>query len=645
MGSVRVFRLLEGSLVVLFFVQATRTAFAMLLGMVNVTLSTGQVSPAVVNSHLLLIVILVPAWFSPRIRSALPETLRVSAVLVAVARVVMALPFGLLLARLYAALALVALGGVYFASLLRANRRSWLSAMAAGFALDQLFRARDTFDLSLQSGFEMPIADLRYRIPWYVAQIVLSLILILAGMLARRLTRQESYEPAFLTPLGGLAVGAFFALETIVLAMPNVVARWAGVPYAGLVPWLLLATTLPLVPSVRNLMGQTFGMFAERSRGWVWLFILLLVIVVGNRLGGFGAAGALVVAQFIAVLLLWWIPRSPDPTELEQVGPSISLGLLACALLVYAYSLTFVHVPALEWLGGQGVIVVLVAAALLGLPGLAWHESDPWLERPATPAGGTVAFVAPVVVLGLILSGLGAGQVDLTPRDALRVATYNVNGGYDADGVFQLESIADVIEISLADVVVLQEVDAGTPPGYGIDQVQFLARHLGMYQLFQPTGEHVRGVAVLSRWPISQPAGALLPGDGDRFGIVRGLVQDAASSRSVTVVGAQLAPGSEEERLQQVAVLLNLTGEDTPLVLAADLGASPQDVVYRQLLETGFLDPDTALGIERGFTFPAADPTERRDYILLRDLFPRDALQANSTASDHRLVVVEVEWP
>jgi endonuclease/exonuclease/phosphatase family metal-dependent hydrolase len=113
----------------------------------------------------------------------------------------------------------------------------------------------------------------------------------------------------------------------------------------------------------------------------------------------------------------------------------------------------------------------------------------------------------------------------------------------------------------------------------------------------------------------------------------------------VTVIGAQLAPGSEEERLQQVAVLLNLTGEDTPLVLAADLGASPQDVVYRQLLETGFLDPDTALGIERGFTFPAANPTERRDYILLRDLFPRDALQVNSPASDHRLVVVEVEWP
>lgn len=641
MGAARVFRLIEGSLVTLFFVQALRIVFAILLSMTSGALAARQVDLVIINSHIALVVALVLPWFSPRSRTALPRTLVISAILIAILRVLIALPVPVL--RLYAGVALIGFGGVYLASLLRANWRAWISATIVGISLDQLLRAVDTYDLSLRVFVvQIPMGTRTLGIPWLAVQIVLSAVVILIGLAARRSARQEPYEPAFLNVWGGLAIGGFWAIEMIILGMPGVMARWADVSYAGLVPWLLLVTTLPLLPSIRQLIGQTLGLFDERLRGWVWLLVLLLAIVVGNRLGGVAAAGILVAAQFAAILSLWWIPNTSDVPEIEQVGPSFSMGMFALAILVYAYSLTFEYIRALAWLKEQGLIVVLAAVVLLIFPRL-WRDEDLWQAPAIVPKGLAITFVAPLVVFGLMLSGFGAGPPPVTGT-TLRVATYNINGGYDAGQNFQLEVIARTIEASLADVVVLQEVDAGRPVGYGIDQVQFLARRLHMYQYYQSTGGELYGIAILSRWPISAPSHLMLPSPGRQMGAIRVLLKDTATERTVTVIGAQLSPGQESERSDQLSVLLSLA-DSTPMLLAADLGSSPDDMVYRQLLASGFVDPDTVLGIERGFTTPARNPTLRHDYILTRGLIPLDSRQVESMASDHRLVVVEVGWP
>lgn len=641
MGAARVFRLIEGSLVTLFFVQTLRIVFAVLLSMTSGALAARQVDLVIINSHIALVVALVLPWFSPRSRSALPRTLVISAILIAILRGLVALSVPVL--RLYAGVALIGFGGVYLASLLRASWRAWISATIVGLSLDQLLRAVDTYDLSLRVFVvQIPMGTRTLGIPWLAAQIVLSAVLVLIALAARRSTRQEPYEPAFLNVWGGLAIGGFWAVEMVVLGMPGVIARWAGVSYAGLVPWLLLVTTLPLLPSVRQLIGQTLGLFDERLRGWVWLLVLLLAIVVGNRLGGLAAASILVAAQFAAILSLWWIPNTSDAPEIEQVGPSFSMGMFALAVLIYAYSLTFEYIRALAWLKEQGLIIVLAAVVLLIFPRL-WRDEDLWQAPAIVPKGLAITFVAPLVVFGLMLSGFGANPPPVVGT-TLRIATYNINGGYDAEQGFQLEVIARTIEASLADVVVLQEVDAGRPVGYGIDQVQFLARRLRMYQYYQSTGGELYGIAILSRWPISAPSQVMLPSPGRQMGAIRVLLQDSASGRYVTVIGTQLSPGQEDERTDQLSVLLSLA-DSSPMLLAADLGASPDDVVYGQLLASGFVDPDTVLGIERGFTTPARNPTLRHDYIFTRGLIPLDARQVESFASDHRLVVVEVGWP
>lgn len=642
-ASTRIFRLVEGALVMLFLLQSARAVFAILVSTVSRALNIDEVDPLIATSHLVLVMVLALPWLAPRRRTLLPRVLLLSAVGVALGRLAVSVP--LQLVQLYGGMAALGFGGVYLSSLLRANRRMWVTVIIVGLTFEQLLRAGDTYDLTLHARTDIPVGALRLQMPVWVLQAVLCVILLAVAVYARRSARHEPYEPGFLTTLGGLAFGAFLALEFLALGLANVVARWANVPYPVILPWLLLATGLPLLPGVRDFVGQTFHIFDDQVRGWVWLFIFLLMLIVGNRLVGIGSAGALILAQFMAVMLLWWVPIPPEADEIEQVGPSLSFGLFAFAVLVYAYSLTFELGERVPLIQGQVLFVLLIAGALVGLPRLFWREVDPWTEPISLPRLLPAAYVAPLVVVGLVLGGPRSSQGVPPVPEELRVATYNINSGYDERGIFQLERAALTIEASLADVVMLQEVDTGLPVSYGVDEAVYLGRRLGMEHVYLPMVEHSRGVAILSRWPLTQQTGTAIQ-QNSPMAAVRARLVDPPSGRTIDIVSAELMPSVDESlRLQQLGYLFSLFDPAAPTVLGVDLGTGTTDIAYLQLTPVSFQDADVLLGIEHGFTVPASDPTERHDYVMVRGLVPHEARHVESLASDHRLVVVRLTAP
>jgi endonuclease/exonuclease/phosphatase family metal-dependent hydrolase len=640
--SNRVFRFVEGSLVVLFVLQAARIAIALLLSGVTRALDTGAVDVVLATAHLMLIMMLALPWLAPRSRTVLPRVMLVCAILAGAARLAASVPITIV--QLYSSILTLGFGGVYLSSVLRANRRTWVTILVLGLTAEQLLRSLDSYDLLFHNETNIAVGDFRLQMPLLIIQAILVACLVIVSIFARRSARFEPYDPGFLTTTGGLAFGGFLALEFLVLGLPNIIARWSDVPYETIVPLILLATAVPLLPSVRDFGQQILGVFDERLRGWVWLFILLLLLIVGNRVNGLGSASALLLAQFMAVMLLWWMPSPPEPDEVEQVGPSLSLGLFIFVALTYFFSLTFAVSSGLGFLRGQGLTVALIAAVFSGLPRLAWREHDPWAEASLIPRSLPAAFVAPVVVFGMLMSGAHAIQPASIMGQSVRIATYNINDGYDENGIFQLEFAAQTIEASLADIVLLQEADIGRPTSYGTDEVRYLARRLKMYEAYLPISGHERGVAVLSRWPIIARQSVAITGDG-AIVAVRVRINDPVTARTLDVVSAQLSPGAEEVRLQQLAYLFSLMDPQMPTVLGVDLGTTPEDIAYQQLTSVSFTDPDVILGIENGFTYPAVEPTERRDYVLLRGFTARDARQVKSAASDHRLVVVEIMWP
>jgi endonuclease/exonuclease/phosphatase family metal-dependent hydrolase len=643
MSSGRLYRLLESSLIALFVIQAIRLSMAVLVGSLQRVFEAEPVALLLVYGHGFLLVAVFLPLLSPRRSSRLSTVLSLSAILVAILRVIAA--FSAPSVRLISALLILGIGGIYFTGLARVNRHTWVTAWIAGMALDQLFRARDAYDISMRLWLEARVLGETIRFPWVVIQIVIAMLAVGIIWQARRHADDEPRQPASLTIWSSLSMGCFLAIEMLVLAMPNVAARWAGVTYGALVPWLLLATVLPLIPGVRNVTKHLFGALDEWLQGWVWLFALLTMLIVGNRVGGMLGAGALVAAQFAAVMLLWAVPVVRDGEDKDIKGFSLSLAWGVLTLVIYAFSLTIAPPDFLKWLAGQSLGVVLVAGLLHACARVVWRGDNRWV-LPARGATGLAPAVAvSVVVTGFLLASLGA-EPGIVPADgSLRVATYNINGGFDAQGVFQVEQVARTIEASRADIVLLQEVDAGRPAGFGIDQVQFLARRLGMYQAFAPTADPLRGLAVLSRWPLELPMAARFPTGESGPGVLKvGLALPQAGA-PLAVLSVQMAAGDIEERIQQYALLAEYFDETGLIILAGDLGSTIEDIIYQQLVSVDrFTDPDAVLGIEQDFTTPADLPQFRHDYILLRGLAPIDARQVESTASDHRLVVVEVEW-
>jgi endonuclease/exonuclease/phosphatase family metal-dependent hydrolase len=534
----------------------------------------------------------------------------------------------------------VGFGMVYLISLLRANWVTWTNILVMGIAVDIALRSIDTYSPTTTGSVVIAAGESATRLPWIFFQGLLCVLTIVLSIQARLSTKREVYRPGVLTIWGGLAFGGFVSLELTFLGMPGVLARWTGGEFTGIAPWLILITCLPLVPSIRISVRRLFDLFDERLKGWVWFFLLLLLIVIGTRIEGSPGATALLGAQFVAVLTVWWIPGLEEAERLDQTGPAqgIATGVLVIAMLVFG--LTFLPIRPIY---GQSLIVVLICASLLAFQRLWWRESDPWQVRGEVPNIAFVSFALGLTLLTTVIV-VAAGPRPVTARGAtLRVATYDVNGGYDSSDSFRLELIARTIEASVADVVILHNVDVGLPQGFGIDQVEFLSRRLDMTSRYYGANDDLAGVAVLSRWQIASHSTVTLDGGDFPVSVLRVIIEDRVSGRSASIVSVGILPDPGHNALE-ISPLLGLLVDNRPLIVGSNLGLV-KGQVYNQLVAAGLSDPDAVLGIEQGFTYPSTNPTERLDFILTRGFIPIDSRQVDSTASTHRLVVVEVGWP
>ncbi|MEP0761540.1 MAG: hypothetical protein HRF48_02270, partial [Chloroflexota bacterium] len=284
-------RTLEAGTVGLFFVQAVRFTYAALYARASSADLVGRVpDPAAISSvpgvvqlatvqeeiALLAGLLLLPllSLILRRWRWSLP----LAVILVALGR-----SMALQAADLQVpAASLVVGGGLLYVALLVTRRPAFFpSALLLGFAGDQIIRALgDTFDRTWQRNYRLDIAgqiDLEMGTLIAGATIALILLSVLLWYLERRSAeaarREEGYAPPLagqMNAWGGLALGALLFLEFTVLALPNAAARWSGLGYSALVPWLLAATTLPLVPEVRDQARRFAGMFDTVWRGWLW---------------------------------------------------------------------------------------------------------------------------------------------------------------------------------------------------------------------------------------------------------------------------------------------------------------------------------------------------------------------------------------
>jgi endonuclease/exonuclease/phosphatase family metal-dependent hydrolase len=669
---------LEAGLIGLFFIQAlrflvgmlyTRTAGASLsltLQGLGIPAPATAPDPAIVQQEISVALAMLALPLLGLLLTRARPLIFVALLITAAGRALLNTP--LVITPAMAAALTVGGGLLYLSFLVRWRAGLFPVFFVLGIAADGLFRAAgNTLDPSVSAAFATP-------------QLALSLAAALIGLIAL-IGSETPPQPAFpgpaygLMPLwGGISLGAMLFIQLSLLALPSAIAGRAGFDYAVLVPLVTLAGLLPIIPAVRARLAAFIGTFDAGVRGWLWMLVVVLLVVFGTRLSGMIAALALVAAHFMVSMIWWWLLRRRAPGDRTFGGLWMVLAVLVFALLAaadlftyeYAYvrafsgNLAFLNnsvVPLLRAFRGLGLAVLVLGIFLAALPITQVRQRIPWMGGTALASAAGVVLTAAAVIGALYLSrpplAVPAGDLQ-----TLRVGTYNIHGGVDEAYAPSLEGIARTIAESGAQIVLLQEVEAGRLTSFGVDQSLWLARRLGMDRRFFPTNEGLRGLAVLSRLPIAYDDGVLLDSLGEQTGLQRVQVQprpDRVLEIYNTWLGYLLEPTGdlslteqEQDQQRQLGQVFDVIARQHPdgilgrTVIGGTFNNVPDSPLMNQMRAVGFSDPFAGLPLELSATLVRAGvPPARLDYVWLRNLTPSEGvLVLDSTASDHRLAVV-----
>lgn len=229
--------------------------------------------------------------------------------------------------------------------------------------------------------------------------------------------------------------------------------------------------------------------------------------------------------------------------------------------------------------------------------------------------------------------------------------TYNIHSGrgwdlreHKAATPRKVAEIAEVIASAAPDVVALQEVDIGHPPGGVDDQARQLAERLGMdlRVIASITGGVRRdyGIATLSRLPVLESREIAMPQREHTESRSALVTRHAWNGGELVVVNAHLSMVFRDRPGQVAALATALAGD--AMVVAGDFNMTPLSPAYR-MLRRGF---HSATRFAR--TWPAPAAIWPIDHILFRGPLRLVSGQAwtgggAKRASDHLPVVAELE--
>lgn len=353
-------------------------------------------------------------------------------------------------------------------------------------------------------------------------------------------------------------------------------------------------------------------------------------LLLWSHLGILALAGGTIFAAgiIVAASALVGAPRAEARSPALTVV-SLGLGWLLFVGAAFAFYAFYAYLPA-AW-----AATALVGLIVLAVPPVAGPRWGPG-------AAILVTAIAVLVPLTAVLTLPAVTAAD--PPATFRVMTYNVHQGYDAGNVPSLAAQVDAIAREAPDVIVLQEVVRGWLIDGQQDVIGVLAARLGMQYVFGPNIGDLYGNAVLSRYPMTDVRRvAYAKEPGARYQ-PRGAI--LVTVAGVLVIATHLDEHADASavRLEQVRTLLREWDGHSPAIIACDCNALPEAPELALIDAAGFGDLAAQAG-STAFTFPADAPRERIDYLFGVGVQAAQAHVLDSTASDHRALVVNVTRP
>lgn len=255
------------------------------------------------------------------------------------------------------------------------------------------------------------------------------------------------------------------------------------------------------------------------------------------------------------------------------------------------------------------------------------------------------------VLIILSLFGLAGCLPGPAPsaEGVLRVMTFNIHHGEDMAGHLNLQAVAATIRSSGAGIVALQEVDRGWSRRSGyLDEAAFLAEKLGMYLAFGATldqdpapGKGEYGLAILSRFPISDYEMHLLPGSLEQRGV---LLAHAETPFGMLPVACTHLGLSAADRWAQIEDMLAWLPTEPSLLLLGDFGTEPSSPELAVLHQT-MTDVQDKCGMGEIGTYFYDGQWVRIDCIFAGTAWQPSAARVVPTdISDHRPVIADLTF-
>jgi len=217
-------------------------------------------------------------------------------------------------------------------------------------------------------------------------------------------------------------------------------------------------------------------------------------------------------------------------------------------------------------------------------------------------------------------------------RRELKILTYNVHSCVGTDRQLDPRRIAEVIALSNADIIALQELDVGRKRTGGVDQAAIIAALLKMEVHFHPAlhfEEERYGDAILTAMPTRLVRAGPLPSVGETRGAI--WVQVDVGGWALNVLNTHLGLHSAD-RKRQIAALLspdwigNVEFQAAPAIVCGDFNAIPSSRAYKSLARL-FRDAQLVARAKPKPTFPSRFPLFRIDHV-----FVSEELQIESAA-------------
>jgi endonuclease/exonuclease/phosphatase family metal-dependent hydrolase len=336
----------------------------------------------------------------------------------------------------------------------------------------------------------------------------------------------------------------------------------------------------------------------------------------------------------------------PSP---RYLGASFALSSLFALIVILGQAFTTVYdyIPVIgPFFRDKFWLVYLVPGLVVSLAVL-WVRG-PFLQQ-RRPADRTRSLLpAAIAVLGLAaLAGVTSTAArPATPPETpsgVRVLTYNIQQGYDADGLKNHTGQLEVLRRVDADLIGLQESDTNRVAGGNGDVVRYMADQLDLYSYYGPkTVPGTFGIALLSKYPIENPRTFYMYSEGEQTATIEAQVRVAGKLWNVYVTHL----GNSGPIVQQTAILEGIEGRKN-VILMGDFNFRPDSPQYEQT--TVLLDDAWLLRWPRGVDdqgrrFDGGNHFDQRiDHVFVSPgTKVEEAWYITDPESDHPALAVEI---